>query len=500
MKKVSKKSKKKEKPTPYRLLPKTRLLDSFDLETTENYPTLPFSKKKVKSNTPYKGTLPRRQIYPKGSTSDTDLKFSWRFECGNLDTVFAREPFVYEIHIRRDPGWTSQWYLFKCENVLPGEYTFIITGFNRNTGMHHHLVAPVALSMNGCKNGTSWMRLGKNINFWKSVSGRPPEFTISFQFTVTEPDTMYFAYTYPYSYTKLTKYLSSLPKFVSVCYPAITTGELEIPMVFWDGDAKKYSKISLETVKEGKKPLIIIAARHHPGETSASYAVEGFLNHLISEKTSAIQLKKKFSILVIPMINIDGVVCGFYRPGLGGSDINRIWKKNVKNEAKTITDLVDKLAETRRVSFFLDFHGHLGQWSAFAYGVKNSKVELNKFQRSFMRSMSKECRFFSIKRCATLGPKAYQRTMRVAYHARYQIPFSYTLEMSVGGCDFIKPYKQFTPNDYREIGAKTCFSIYRLFYKNKNVVKGMNSLRNKPVPVVPKKQTPKLSSESNDRS
>lgn len=480
MKKGNKKKPKKEKPILFRFDPKVRMANALDVDTTEKYTTLPFSKKRIDSSTPFKSTEARRQIYPTGMTCQTDIKFTWKFECGNLDSVYVRGQNAYEIHLKSDPGRTAQWYLFKCENVLPGDYTFVITGFSRDTGIHHHGITPVALSMNELKNGLSWMRFGNNVNYWKSVSGNPPEYTISFQFTVNEPDTMYFAYTYPYTLTRLNKFFSTLPHFVGVCRPGKTTGDMQIPIIFWDADNGQYKAITSKTIMPGRKPMVIITARHHPGETCSSFAMEGFIEYIISEETRALWLKEKFSFLIIPMMNIDGVVCGFYRPGLGGTDMNRVWKKLVKPEAKTITNIVDKLSETRRIMLFLDFHGHAGQWNAFTYGVMNKKVPLNEFQKSFMEIMAAESPYFDLKGCASLGPKAYDRTMRVAYHNRYQIPFSYTLEMSIGGSDLIKPYKQFTPNEYREIGASTCIGIYKLFFETPNVIRGINVIEARP--------------------
>ena len=34
------------------------------------------------------------------------------------------------------------------------------------------------------------------------------------------------------------------------------------------------------------------------------------------------------NILIVPMINVDGVVCGNYRTGLAGKDLNRMYGKN----------------------------------------------------------------------------------------------------------------------------------------------------------------------------
>lgn len=55
---------------------------------------------------------------------------------------------------------------------------------------------------------------------------------------------------------------------------------------------------------------------------------------------------------------------------------------------------------------------------------------------------------------------SFGSTMRVALHHRYQIPFSYTLEMSFGGLNIgPKSYNQLTPDSYREVGTATVRAI-----------------------------------------
>ena len=77
--------------------------------------------------------------------------------------------------------------------------------------------------------------------------------------------------------------------------------------------------------KKQTKPLIYIIGRQHPGETPASFIVEGVLNFLLSPSIEAKQLRDKFEFRVVPMVNVDGVISGNYRSNLSGSDVNRQW-------------------------------------------------------------------------------------------------------------------------------------------------------------------------------
>lgn len=61
----------------------------------------------------------------------------------------------------------------------------------------------------------------------------------------------------------------------------------------------------------------------HPGESNASFIVEGLIKFLISDALEAQMLRDKYVFKVVPMLNPDGVIVGNYRSSLGGHDLNR---------------------------------------------------------------------------------------------------------------------------------------------------------------------------------
>ena len=74
-----------------------------------------------------------------------------------------------------------------------------------------------------------------------------------------------------------------------------------------------------------KHPAIMIMARQHPGESPGSLTFEGIAQFLISNFKESETLKCKFTFILIPMVNEEGVSIGNYRTGLGGYDFNRVW-------------------------------------------------------------------------------------------------------------------------------------------------------------------------------
>ncbi len=59
--------------------------------------------------------------------------------------------------------------------------------------------------------------------------------------------------------------------------------------------------------------MVFVTARVHPGETPASFVGHGLVDWLLGSCTSALQLRRHVTIVVVPMLNPDGVFLGNYR-------------------------------------------------------------------------------------------------------------------------------------------------------------------------------------------
>ena len=64
-------------------------------------------------------------------------------------------------------------------------------------------------------------------------------------------------------------------------------------------------------------------SRQHPGESVGSFVLEAFLDEVVKKE----KLFEQFKLVVVPMINPDGVIYGNFRTNLAGFDLNRQWNE-----------------------------------------------------------------------------------------------------------------------------------------------------------------------------
>jgi hypothetical protein len=74
------------------------------------------------------------------------------------------------------------------------------------------------------------------------------------------------------------------------------------------------------------RPVVLLSARVHPGETPASYLLDGALRFLLdAEDPAAEALRQRFVFKIVPFLNPDGVALGHYRQDTRGRNLNRCY-------------------------------------------------------------------------------------------------------------------------------------------------------------------------------
>ena len=180
--------------------------------------------------------------------------------------------------------------------------------------------------------GTGWHHAGVDCCYFQSQehywrprgrSRRRPFFTASFTYTFPfDDDVVFFAYCRPYTYSRLQRLLTDLEADAAtkrtvrrrkLC-STLAGNRCEVVTV----TAPIHSPTDLLTRKGA-----FISARVHPGESNASWMMEGLLRFVTSDAPAAVVLRRRVVLRIVPMLNPDGVILGNYRCSLAGQDLNR---------------------------------------------------------------------------------------------------------------------------------------------------------------------------------
>ncbi|XP_051915997.1 cytosolic carboxypeptidase 2 isoform X2 [Hippocampus zosterae] len=410
--------------------------------------------------------------------TDFSLEFESRFESGNLQKAVQVGPYDYELTLRTDlyTSKHTQWFYFRVRNMKAGvNYRLTIVNMMKRRSLYSQGMKPLFYSERAAKeSAVGWKRIGSNITYYRSQNAKDtnePRTLYSLTWTLQFPyesDTCYLAHCYPYTYSHLQSYLrhiSSNPAVVSYCKVRVLCHSLAGNAVY----VLTVTSRAGENEEEGKaKKAVVVTARVHPGETNASWLMEGFLDFLLGNSDDAQLLRDTFVFKVVPMLNPDGVVVGNYRCSLAGRDLNRNYKTTLRDSFPCVwhtRNMVEKLLKQTDVVLYCDFHGHNRKNNVFMYGCNNQDDDFPKLQeRVFPLMLSKNIRNkFSFQSCKFQVQKSKEGTGRVAMW-RLGIKNSYTMEATFGGSTLgDRKGTHFTIQDLKSLGFYFCDTLLDYF-------------------------------------
>ncbi|WP_258807295.1 M14 family metallopeptidase [Pseudidiomarina sp. CB1] len=106
------------------------------------------------------------------------------------------------------------------------------------------------------------------------------------------------------------------------------------------------------------KPWFVIIGRQHPPEVTGALALMHFSNELMFSEAKALrEVRSQFNILLVPLMNPDGVANGNWRHTTGGVDLNRDWFDLNEPESQSLHAFLQEREDAGEEVFFaLDFH------------------------------------------------------------------------------------------------------------------------------------------------
>eukprot|EP00644_Phytophthora_capsici_P004120 jgi/Phyca11/109636/e_gw1.17.541.1 len=416
------------------------------------------------------------------STNHPDeLSFSATFESGNLDRVYrvfgrryasSHEMLMlrsFDLYADTDVNTHGhiQWYFFRVtvpsillqqtreRGATSVKARFNIRNMLKKASLYTDGMLPAVYIESPAPFKCGWHHSGLNVCYFKNTDTyrhlpSSPNMRSSLPQNELDdkPLVVYFAHCYPYTYTRLQRFLLSMQKDPErrttfkrrVMCKTIAGNNCDLLTITDFSQDDENDSIAM------RRTAIVITARVHPGESNSSFVMHGILDFLTGNSLEARFLRHHFVFKVVPMLNPDGVIHGNYRCSLAGTDLNRRWLNPSSELHPTIfatKSMLLTVSKTRPVSLYCDLHGHSRKKNIFLYGCRpfnpGSRIEAARV-RLFPHILCKtsDCvrgGFFSFGDCTFSVSASKKGTGRVVVWNEIEVLHSFTLEASFFGVD-----------------------------------------------------------------
>ncbi|XP_049312236.1 cytosolic carboxypeptidase Nna1 isoform X3 [Bactrocera dorsalis] len=417
------------------------------------------------------------------------LEFESRFESGNLAKAVMITQTYYELHLRSDlyTSRSKQWFYFRVrrtrKNVI---YRFSIVNLVKSDSLYNDGMRPLMYSTISAKQiNEGWRRCGTNIAYYRNDDDTPSEeedenssYTLTFNIEFKhDNDTVYFAHSYPYTYSDLQDYLMTIqkdPVKSKFCKLRLLCRSLA-------GNNVYYLTVTAPVADEEamrKKKAIVVSARVHPSETPASWMMKGLMDFITGDTLAAKRLRHRFIFKLIPMLNPDGVIVGNTRNSLTGKDLNRQYRTVIRETYPSIwytKAMVKRLIDEYKVVLYCDMHAHSRKHNIFVYGCENKRNPEKKLtEQVFPLMLHKNVADkFSFESCKFKVQRSKEGTGRIVVWM-LGITNSYTIEASFGGSSLgSRKGTHFHTADYEHMGKAFCETLLDYGDDTPNKVKRM---------------------------
>ncbi|MYD97039.1 MAG: hypothetical protein F4X98_06590 [Gammaproteobacteria bacterium] len=119
---------------------------------------------------------------------------------------------------------------------------------------------------------------------------------------------------------------------------------------------------------EARTEGVLLIGRQHPPEVTGALTMRSFVDTVLGDTELARTFRDRFSLVVVPLVNPDGVAAGHWRHNAGKTDLNRDWGPFRQPETRHIRSLLEVI-EARGVALrlMLDFHATQATENALFY-------------------------------------------------------------------------------------------------------------------------------------
>jgi len=114
--------------------------------------------------------------------------------------------------------------------------------------------------------------------------------------------------------------------------------------------------VAFEQRPAGARGLIVLLARQHPPEVTGGDAFTAFVRRLAGHDATAVMFRRQAALLIVPVVNPDGLARGHWRGNAGAVDTNRDWNALAEPETRAVASRIEELAAGTPLLALIDFH------------------------------------------------------------------------------------------------------------------------------------------------
>ncbi|WP_019615743.1 M14 family metallopeptidase [Psychromonas ossibalaenae] len=271
---------------------------------------------------------------------------------------------------------------------------------------------------------------------------------------IPEYQSVYYAYFAPYSTERCADFIGW----------AINDDKVQLKTLGQTLDGQDLDQLIIGTPEPGKKK-IWVQARQHPGETMASWWMEGFVLRLLDENDPVSRaLLEQAVFYIVPNMNPDGSRRGHLRTNAAGANLNREWLEPSMESSPEVY-LVREQMHQVGVDFCLDVHGDEAlpyNFIAGAEGIPGWNDTLAKLQHSFANTLMQVNPDFQMEKGYDIDkPGEANMTVCTNYIAQtfncpavtLEMPFKDTIETP-------QPLQGWSPERSTKLGASSIDALY----------------------------------------
>jgi hypothetical protein len=267
-------------------------------------------------------------------------------ESGAGTDIQQKDDGALSFSIPQDPGGPEYlWFNFLLTGKVKKGQAFNLENAAdaHQTGERWNMTRPVFST-----DGKTWVR-ATEVNYSREFSLRQPLGRMVYHFkSPLEGDSLRVAYSYPYTSADLNEFLSTIKDRLLGGLGSIGKSE--------EGRNILTFKIGPKPAEKSEAPPEIwVICREHPGETPASFVLEGMVQALLNDPAGN-RLADRHNITFVPMLNVDGVAHGYYYHNAKGVNLARDWDQFQSVEARELRTAMLPDLEKKNVRLVIDLH------------------------------------------------------------------------------------------------------------------------------------------------